>query len=52
MVIKNKTEAGIEGNALITQQIAALNYARVGKVGMLAGKAFQWIIALGKNVNL
>ena len=28
------------------------NCARVGRVGMLAGRAFQWMIVLGNNVNL
>ena len=26
--------------------------ARVRRVGMLAGRAFQWMLVLGKNVNL
>ena len=32
----------------MTRQTAPLNCARVGRVSMLAGRAFQWIIVLGK----
>ena len=31
---------------------ASRNCARVGRVGMLVGRAFQWMLVLGKNVNL
>ena len=34
------------------RQTALLNCARVGRVGMLAARAFQKMIVLGKNVNL
>ena len=53
IVSKNKqTGIGIEGDTWITRQTVLLNCARVGRVGILAGRAFQWLIVLGKNVNI
>ena len=46
----DKTRGWYLGDTWITQQTALLNCARVGRARMLAGRAFQWMIVLGKNV--
>ena len=51
-VCLDKTRGWYCGDTLITRQTAQLNCARVGRIRMLAGRAFQWMIVLGKNVNL
>ena len=45
----DKTRGWYLGDIWITWQTALLNFARVGRVRMLAGRAFQWMIVLGKN---
>ena len=45
----DKTRGWYLGDIWITRQTALLNFARVGRVRMLAGRAFQWMIVLGKN---
>ena len=48
----DKTRGWFLADTWITWQTALLNCVRVGRVRMLAGRAFQWMIVLGKNVNL